>query len=460
MVAADHAPARAPVRRRPPMRVARWFRLRRFMPRTLFGRSLLIIALPVLLTQAVTAFYFYRQHWEHMTSRLAFAVAGELAMVIEQIEAVDGRDERRILFEQAARTMELTLTFEEGATLTPRPRVAGHWILQSELEWALNDRVPRPYAITPQVLDRWAEIEVQLDNGVLRALVPRTRLFSATSQIIMVWMVGSGLVLVSIALLFMRNQVRPIRRLAEAADRFGKGRDVPSFRPAGAREVRRAAHAFLVMRDRIRRQINQRTEMLAAVSHDLRTPLTRMKLELAMLPDGPDVAELRDDVNEMEHMISAYLSFARDGSVEETATVDLVFLLEEVISGARRQGAKVTFDAQAPLAIPAKPQALKRCIANLLSNAQRYADRIVVSIDKDSNAARVFVDDDGPGIPEGERKAVLRPFHRVEQSRNVSTGGVGLGLTIARDIARNHGGDLKLRESPLGGLRCVVILPF
>ena len=445
-----------------PRRWWRWLQLRYIMPRTLFARSLLLIVLPVLITQLVTAIYFYRQHWEHLTSRLAFAVAGEIAMLIEGMEELPDAEARHDWFDRFARALNLTVTLDEGATLTPRPRVPGHWILQSELEWALNARLDQPYHITPQIADRWAEIEIQHDSGVLHVLVPRHRLFSQTSLTVMLWMAGSGAVLIAVALLFMRNQVRPIRRLAAAAESLGKGREVSDFTPAGAREVRRAARAFLLMQERIRRQIDQRTEMLAGVSHDLRTPLTRMKLTLAMLGDAPDADDLRADVAQMEAMIDSYLAFARDGAVEASEPVDLVELVGEVCRDARREGADITLTvtARAPIRpIEVKPQALRRCVGNLLSNGVVHASRITVTIAEAVTVVTITVDDDGPGIPEERREEVFRPFRRLDESRNLNAGGSGLGLTIARDIARNHGGDLALDDAPTGGLRCLLTLP-
>lgn len=440
-------------------RMRRRFGIKRYLPRTLFGRSLLIIVTPLLLMQLIAVTYFYRQHWEHMTSRLAFAVAGDIAMLIEELDLTEGREEQRDLFDRAGRTMQLTVTFEPGLTLSRRPPSPGHWILQSELTWALNERVGRAFTIVPEIMDRWAEIQVQLEDGVLVVLVPRWRLFSQTSQVFIIWMVGSAVVLFAVALIFMRNQIRPIRRLAIAADSFGKGRDSPDFKPEGAAEVRRAARAFLVMRDRIQRQIAQRTEMLAGVSHDLRTPLTRMKLTLAMLPDGPDVEELRGDVADMETMIEGYLAFARGESSEQPVPTDLTPLLEELVAGARREGATISLDAEPGLFVALRPSAFKRCVGNLLSNARRHGTAVRVQAFWSGEMVEVVVDDDGPGIPGAQRQAVFRPFYRLDQSRTPDKGGSGLGLTIARDIARNHGGDLVLARSPQNGLRCVVRLP-
>ncbi len=442
-------------------RARQWLSLRRYLPRGLFGRSLMILMTPVLIMQGVAIFYFYDRHWETITKRLALGVAGEIAMIIDEFRRQPNPRLRAELFERAEATLSLTLGFRPRDHLRQRMFNYGNYILRVQLIEALSEEVHWPVLVAPQVLGRWAEIQVQLPEGVLTVLVPRRRLFSVTSQVFMVYLIGSGLVLFPVALLFMRNQVRAIRRLAEAADSFGKGRDVPHFRPAGATEVRRAARAFMVMRDRLQRQITQRTEMLAGVSHDLRTPLTRMKLELALLGDGPEVAGLQADLVEMERMIEGYLAFARGEGAEEPAATDLVALLDEVVAAARRNGAQIeqTVAATPPMRVTLRPQAIRRCLTNLLSNAQRHARHIWVQAEWRAGQARVLIDDDGPGIPEDRMEDVFRPFQRLDSSRNPATGGSGLGLTIARDVARAHGGDVTLARSPQGGLRCIVGLP-
>jgi two-component system osmolarity sensor histidine kinase EnvZ len=272
-------------------------------------------------------------------------------------------------------------------------------------------------------------------------------------------MFGTSLLLLGIAILFTRNQVRAVKRLAKAADSFGKGRAVPDFKPEGALEVRQAGAAFALMKERLKSQVDQRTEMLAGVSHDLRTPLTRMKLQLAMM-SGAEVADLSEDVAEMERMIEAYLAFARGEGGEATRSSDLVALVEDVAAKLRRDGGQVTVSFDDDLVLPLRANAVTRCLANLMGNAVRYAHRLQVAVKRAGDIAEVVIDDDGPGIPPGQREIVFKPFYRLEASRNIATGGVGLGLTIARDVARGHGGDIVLEDSPLGGLRVRLRLPF
>jgi two-component system osmolarity sensor histidine kinase EnvZ len=323
---------------------------------------------------------------------------------------------------------------------------------------AMREAVNRPFRVDTVSVDRHVVISVQLTSAVLELVTSRKRLFSSTTYIFVLWMTGTAMVLFGVAVIFMRNQVRPIRRLARAADSFGMGRDAPNFKPEGATEVRRAASAFMAMRDRIKRQISQRTDMLAGVSHDLRTPLTRMKLQLAM-QDGEGADELKSDIDEMEHMLDAYLAFARGEGDETPREIDLSRMLGEVVDQARRNGAAIDLHSEGEIRLPLKPNAVRRCLTNLVENAGRYADNVSVRAGRRGDAIEITIDDDGPGVPEDKLEEVFRPFFRLENSRNPVTGGVGLGLTIARDVARGHGGDINLGISPAGGLRAKVTLP-
>jgi two-component system osmolarity sensor histidine kinase EnvZ len=304
------------------------------------------------------------------------------------------------------------------------------------------------------------EIRIMLDNAIMRVLASRNAAIASNTEIFLYWMIGTSLVLITVAVLFLRNQIRPILRLADAAESFGKGREAPpNFRPRGASEVRRAAQAFIEMKTRIERSIEQRTAMLAGVSHDLRTILTRFKLELALIGDGPDVENMRKDVDEMNRMLEDYLAFARGDSGEQAEPTDIRALLEELRSDAERHGHRATVTFQGQPQVTIKVDAFKRCLANLVSNAARHADTIEMAGHRDHRWLTVTVDDDGPGIPMKMREEVFKPFLRLDDSRNQDEGGTGLGLAITRDIARSHGGDVTLGDSPLGGLRATVRIP-
>jgi len=436
--------------------------LKRMLPRSLLGRSLLIIVTPLILLQVVSTWVFYDSHWETVTRRLSGSIAGDIAAVIKLMEAASGPEEYPRIFAIAEETMQLEMTLRPGRILRLNPLLMRETLVDRKLATALADIVQRPFLIDTRSLEKYIEIQVQLPDGVLHVVAPRRRLFSSTTYVFILWMVGTSLVLFAVATVFMRNQIRPLRRLARAVDDFGKGRETGDFRLEGATEVRRAAAAFNLMRYRVTRQIIQRTEMLAGVSHDLRTPLTRMKLLLAMLPESQEVADLKADVAEMEKMIGGYLAFARGEGTEQPVETDLTMLLKDVVGSALREGT-ATIDLHTEedsMPVLLRPAAFKRCIGNLIANAQRYARTVSIRAGHRGEAIEITIDDDGPGIPPEQREEVFKPFHRIDRSRNPETGGIGLGLTIARDVIRSHGGDLVLTDSPSGGLRARLRLPI
>jgi two-component system osmolarity sensor histidine kinase EnvZ len=406
----------------------------------------------------IAAWIFYDRHWETVSYRLSADVAGDIAMVIDVVEPTASDPELSAQLRHASDMTELDFTYRSGALL-PEAGPASGTTLEKQLGRALTRRVQRPFRIDDISCDRCVLVDVQLDTGVLSVNIPRGRLFTATTYIFILWMVGSSLVLLAIATVFLRNQVKSLRRLAAAAEEFGKGRPVSFTKPEGALEVRQAGAAFLRMRERIDRQIRQRTEMLAGVSHDLRTPLTRMKLALALIGEDSAVAELKSDVAEMERLVNLYLDFARGEGTETIVATDIALLIEDVAAAAERQGAALTLARIDELVLPVRPNALRRCLSNLIANARHYGHRVWVSILPVEDGIDILIDDDGPGIPPAERERVFQPFIRLDTSRNPSTGGVGLGLTIARDVARSHGGDVRLETSRHGGLRARVHLP-
>jgi two-component system osmolarity sensor histidine kinase EnvZ len=443
-------------RRRKSRREGIGARIKRFLPRTLEGRTILILVVPVVAAQLITVYIFFERHFSALSVDLARGMAGDIAMIIDESEA--GAANRARVFLAAGADLELSVDFEPGAALTPEKTRPWNPLIEPILATALEERVMRPFTIGAYGDDNWVEIRVQLDDGVLDVRSPQHRLFSYTAFVFILWVIAASLILTWVAVIFMRNQVRPIRRLALAAESFGKGRDVVRLRPAGALEVRQAAAAFIVMRDRIRRQIIQRTEMLAGVSHDLRSPLTRMKLQLALFGNEEEIEGLRADVLEMEGMIDAYLAFARGEGGETPVRTDLAALLVDIVGGLPGRG-RVTLNIDGEIAIESRPVAMRRCLVNLIGNALRYADAVVVTAASNAKTVSVVIDDNGPGIPTERREEVFRAFVRLDPSRNAETGGVGLGLTIARDIAHGHGGEISLEDSPEGGLRVILTLP-
>ncbi|NKB55610.1 MAG: HAMP domain-containing protein [Alphaproteobacteria bacterium] len=434
--------------------------IKRFLPQTLFGRSLLIIVSPLILLQIISTHIFYDRHWDTITRRLSSSIAGDISMVLNTLRDNPAPESHAEIFERARTTFGFLISLEPGVIL-PNKETPTNERIDRFLSDALQQRISRPFQIDTSSFKERVIIDVQLAEAVLRIVAPGDRLFSSTTYIFIMWMVGSSLILFAVASIFMRNQIRPIRRLARAVDSFGKGRPVEEdFRSGGAQEVRQAATAFTLMRERIHRQIRQRTDMLSGVSHDLRTPLTRMKLQLAMLTGSPEIEELKADVAEMEKMIEGYLTFARGEGDEEALETDLSAVVEEVVTQWKRNGAVIDAHVEGRLEAWCRPNAIKRCVDNLIANANRYGTHIWLRAGKRSDFTEIAIDDDGPGIAEESREEVFRPFFRLDQSRNPETGGTGLGLAIARDIARAHGGDIVMETSPHGGLRALVRLPL
>jgi two-component system osmolarity sensor histidine kinase EnvZ len=433
-------------------------RIKRMLPRTLFGRALMIIIMPLILLQLVSAWIFYDRHWDTITWRLTSSVAGDIAHVIEQIR--DAPERRDAIFWSARRSMGLEMSLNPGGIL-PNQSHDLDGLLDRLLAGAMEERVNRPYVIDSSSFREQVVLHVQLRDSVLTVVVPGSRLFSSSTYIFILWMIGTSLVLFAVASIFMRNQIRPIRRLARAVESFGKGREPEAdFKPEGATEVRQAANAFNLMSQRIRRQLRQRTDMLSGVSHDLRTPLTRMKLQLAMLGDSPETRELSANVGEMEKMIQDYLTFARGEGEERSSECDLGEIVTDIASSWKAGGVAVDCHVEGRIVTWLKPNAFRRCVDNLVANASRYGDQVWIQAGRRGDAIEVLVDDNGPGIPEEEREDAFRPFVRLDRSRNPATGGTGLGLSISRDVARTHGGDILLEESPHGGLRARVRLPM
>ena len=438
-------------------RLARGFGDR--MPKGLYARSLLIVILPMLILQTVVFWVFMERHYQLVTRRLSEAVVSDIAAVISVLETYPQDPGYDKLTEIARRNLKLSITILPPDPLPPPTEKPFFSLLDNALSAEIVRTIGKPFWIDTIGKSDFVEIRIQLPDKVLRVVARRSQAYASNSHIFVVWMVATALVLIAIAILFLRNQIRPIQQLAAAAESFGKGRAPPDFAPKGAREVRKASEAFIEMRRRIERQIEQRTAMLAGVSHDLRTVLTRFRLQLALLGNGPEIEALETDVGEMQAMLEAYLAFARGDGDEEAAPTDVADMLAAIQSEAERAGFGIgqSFEGE-PLVI-LRPNAFKRCIVNLVGNACRFGDTVEIIARHSQGWLTITVDDDGPGIPEDERDNVFRPFYRLDRARNQDEGGTGLGLAIARDIARSHGGDIRLDASPRGGLRAVIRIP-
>jgi two-component system osmolarity sensor histidine kinase EnvZ len=462
----------------PPPGLKRWLRrvehlsADELMPPTLMSRAFLAIVVPLVLVLAATTYYFYDNHMTAMLHRLAAGLAGEVASVEGYLRDYPSIESRAWAVGNAKRTMGLSVAVEDGAVLTGPGVVrsardaseCASDVSTCDLEQALWQTLQRPLRVDMSAYRtaRQISIYVQMRDGVLHVLAPRAMMFTSNTYVFVIWMIGFSILLFGAAAVFLRSQIQSVRRVAQAAEEFGKGRDIPDFTPEGAFEVRQVGRAFNIMRNRIRRQLAQRTEMLAGVSHDLRTPLTRMKLHLALIGNSgaEDVSGLLEDLDEMERMLDAYLAFARGEGTEESVAADLAALLETVVGRFRRQGRVIELRmSNLPADMKLKPLAFERCVGNLLGNALRHGARVAVTAQRVGRSVEVHIDDDGSGIPPDRREEVFRAFHRLEPSRNPRTGGIGLGLTVARDIIRGMGGDIILGDAPIGGLRATVTVP-
>ncbi|MEO0617670.1 MAG: ATP-binding protein [Pseudomonadota bacterium] len=455
------------------------------LPKGLYARALLIIITPIVILESVVAFVFMERHWESVTRRLSSSAAGQIAAVTDFYESYNANDNYRGLIDMARNRFDMSLQIlPTGELPAARPKPFFD-LLDRTLSQEIREHIDAPFWIDTIGRSKHVEVRIKLEDAVLRFTARRNQTYASNSHIFLAWMIGTSLVLLSVAIVFLRNQIKPILTLSQAVDQFGKGRTTTKeLRPRGAREVRQAAEAFMDMRDRIEKHVEQRTTMLAGVSHDLRTILTRFKLQVAMLGDTDEAAALRDDINEMQLMLADYMAFTKGDEGEPTTPTDVMALMEEIRDEAAHFGKTLSLveapggrglaraankqltrldasgDDAGRLIIPLRRHAFKRSIVNLVTNAARFGDEIRITVRPTRRWLSIDVEDDGPGIPTQDREDVFRPFYRLDVARNQDEGNTGLGLAIARDIARSHGGDIWLEDSnDLGGLKATARIP-
>ena len=430
------------------------------MPTGLYGRSLIIIIAPMLLLQGIVAFVFMERHWQSVTNRLSAAVVRDISALVDVIETYPQDTEFETITKIARQRLSLDMRIlppEDFPALKPKPFFS---ILDAALSEQLARQIKKPFWIDTLGDSDILEIRIRLEEKVLRVFVPRKQAYASNTHIFLLWMVGASVVLLIIAILFLRNQIRPIQRLAEAAESFGKGQTVPDeFRPRGATEVRQATVAFLEMRNRIERALDQRTSMLAGVSHDLRTVLTRFRLQLALVPQSNEVEALSSDVDDMQDMLQAYLDFARGDTGEDASTVNIEEMLQRFHEEAEKLDKSFEVKLKGDPSIIVRPTAFSRLMSNLILNALRHGDRVEVRVRHRKSILLLEVHDNGPGIAKDLRDEVFKPFVRLDDARNQDESGTGLGLAISQDIVHTHGGEISLDDSDLGGLLVVVKLP-
>lgn len=436
------------------------YRVGRWMPKGLFARSLIITIAPMILLQSVIGYVFMERHWQLTTQKLSSSAVASIAALIDVYESYPQDWDYQTLLRIANERLQLDVEILRDENLpTPTSSKPFFSILDQTLSDELYRQINRPFWVDTVGRSGIIEIRIKLDQDVMRVFMRRSQAYASNSHIFFVWMLISSLLLLGIAVLFLRNQIRPIQKLASVAESFGKGRDL-IFRPHGAREVRQAGQAFIEMKERIERSLEQRTAMLNGVSHDLRTILTRFKLSLALLPQNSDTEDLKQDVDEMSRMLEGYLAFARsDDNSEQANSIDLKATLTKLQMDVVRQGRKITVQCPSDIHIIVRPDGFRRLLYNLASNAIRHAETVIVSAIYEDNWLIIHIDDNGPGVDEEDREYIFKPFVRLDEARNQDESGSGLGLAIARDLARSHGGDITLSDSPLGGLRATIRIP-
>lgn len=431
--------------------------LKKILPHSLFRRFLLIILLPNLFIQLIAVYIFYERHWSGVSRHMSDSLADDVTMVVFAAESTENSNKRQefINLANSAFAMEIVLLHNGSIKQKDTQQLNN---LQKALSSRLKDK---KFSLSIRGSEQSIVVRVLLnDDSILEIAAPRRRLYTPTTYIFILWMTGAAVVFLLIAVLFMRTQVRSITKLAEVAEKFGRGYDIPGFKPSGATEVRQAAQSFLDMKQRINRHVEQRTEMLAGVSHDLKTPLTRMKLQLALMDPSESIDELQQDITEMEKMVQEYLDFAKGKERVIDTNVNVADMLRSIVSSYRNLDKKIEVVTQNGLTLQINTNSLRRAIVNILDNALKYGNNILLSSSSSEKYAYITVEDDGPGIPKSKYEEVFRPFLRLDGARNLDKGGTGLGLAIAKDIIVNYGGDITLDKSTRGGLKVTIRLPL
>ena len=429
--------------------------IKKFLPQTLLGRSILILVVPLIILQIIITLIFYNRHWDTIARHRTIDFVKDITLVVESFEKNKSTENQSWVLNDVSEKLQLQTLYIKNKKLSFDKDKQKTSKLEKYLLENL-DPLGKRFNLNINDKKKLITVMVEINNGVLEFRANKKRIYSSTTYIFILWMVSASIILFIVALLFLKNQIKPIRKLAIAVDRFGKGKDIENFKPSGAKEVRRVSSAFKIMKERIENSITQRNKMFSSISHDIRTILTRMKLNLELRK--LDKSGLKKDLIEMEEMVEEYLKYAKGEEKEKIQKINIVNLLNLIKKRYSRKN--IFFKNNKKINISIRLNSIKRCINNILSNSLKFSKKIQITCNKKKDHVEIIIDDDGPGIPQSERKKVLQPFYRVEDSRNRNTGGIGLGITIAADIINNHGGNFFLEKSPLGGLRAKIYLPI
>jgi two-component system osmolarity sensor histidine kinase EnvZ len=429
--------------------------IKNLLPRQLFYRGLLIVAVPIIILQLIISIVFFDSLWIKTNKGMTRALIGEIKTFISAYEKEEyNKDSLIILFQEH---LDFNVKFEPYKILPKEDLERWFSPIDRTLRRELKSKISN-YWFDTTSYKNLIDLKIKYGDGYLQFYIPKERVTSSSARLFAFWITLPAFLLITIAIIFLKNQTRPIINLARASEKFGRGEDIEEFRPSGALEIRQAGFEFEKMRKRIIRHLNQRSEMLSGISHDLRTPLTRIKLQLSFIKYKEISKKLSDDVEEMEKMLNEYLQFASSRSAETTETFDLSELLKTTIMKYEKK--EITTDISKEVFLDGRKNLMQRCFGNLIDNAIKYSKNVYISLRKLNNNILITIDDDGPGIPENERENVFKPFYKIDKSRGDSKSSVGLGLSIASDIVKSHGGNIKLETSPTNGLRIKVILPF
>ena len=431
--------------------------IKKILPKRLFYRSLIIVATPMILLQIIITVVFFDSLWIKANKGMTRSLVSEIRTLYDVYVGPD-MEQKQTIIDLYNKNFDFVISFKKNESFPKTLEERWYSPMDRSLRRELKSTFGTKYWFDTTTYKEVVELRIKYQNGFLQIFFPKHKIAPSSARIFALWITLPGLLLIMIAIIFLKNQTRPIVNLAKAAEKFGKGEFIKEFRPSGAREIRQAAYEFDKMRKRITIQLNQRSEMLSGISHDLRTPLTRLKLQLALLKQQDLAKKMSDDIEEMERMLNEYLEFAKYQKNEETETVSLNNIIEDIAK--KYENKKINFSIEENLKINVRPNSIKRCLVNLTDNGLSYGKKVEIVAKKTANNVIIFVDDDGPGIPEKEYQNVIKPFYRIDKSRGQNKSGVGLGLSIANDIIRSHGGNISLNKSPLQGLRVKISLPL